>query len=299
MLASDASWEDYSRILSEEDHMLASVKLDGIRATVRNGILVSRTLKPIRNEYIQSKLGLHEYNGMDGELTVDPAYGEGVFARASSGVMSFAGQPDFTYHVFDDWQLGEEGFDYNERLKVLKNAIGVDKIEHVRMLKQTPVHSLQELEKLEQEAVSQGYEGLILRHPLSPYKTGRATLRERYMLKLKRFSDSEATIIGFQELLHNENEPQIDHLGLQRRSAHQDNKTLSGKLGALIVQDTKNPSWQFNIGTGFTDDLRHHIWQNQQDYLGKIVKYKYLEVGIKDLPRHPVYLGLRAEEDLS
>lgn len=304
MLACDAEWSDYERIFSDPhiEFLLTSPKLDGIRATVRDGQLVSRSLKLIRNEYIQSILGNPLFEGMDGELTVGPAYGEGVFARASSGVMSFAGQPDFTYHIFDDWQLGALLTPFCERSTFLKEAMPKLKgpaADHIRLLPQSQARSIKDLEQHETEAVQQGYEGLIVRHPLSPYKYGRSTLRERFMMKLKRFHDSEARIIGFQELFHNDNDPVIDHLGLQRRSAHQDNKIPGNKLGALIVQDLLQPAWEFNVGTGFDDTLRHYIWDNQSQFMNRLIKYKYLQVGIKDLPRHPVFLGFREAEDTS
>lgn len=54
--------------------LFASVKLDGIRCVIKDGVALSRTLKPIRNQYIQSLLGRPEFNGLDGELIVgDPA----------------------------------------------------------------------------------------------------------------------------------------------------------------------------------------------------------------------------------
>ena len=41
------------------------------------------------------------------------------------------------------------------------------------------------------------------------------------------------------------------------------------------------------------------IWNNREDYLGKLVKYKFMTTGIKDLPRHPVFVGFRSEDDMS
>jgi len=35
----------------------------------------------------------------------------------------------------------------------------------------------------------------MLRHPQSPYKQGRSTPKEAYLLKVKRFSDGEAVIV--------------------------------------------------------------------------------------------------------
>jgi DNA ligase-1 len=66
--------------------VLASPKLDGIRCIIRDGVAVSRNLKPIPNVYIQKSLaGLPP---LDGELIVGPPVGNDVWNRSNSGVMS-------------------------------------------------------------------------------------------------------------------------------------------------------------------------------------------------------------------
>ena len=294
-LACNATFEDYKKIFDGGDWFLASPKLDGIRALVINGQLVSRTLKPIRNRYIQEILGRPELEGLDGELIVGSAYGEGVFARTSSGVMSEFGEPNFTYFVFDN--CGTHIEHYDTRYKALKLALSIGwdhiQIPQIHLLHQEPIYTLSELEVFEEGVTSEGYEGAILRHPASPYKQGRSTLRERYMLKLKRFLDSEAQIIGFQELRHNDNEATVDARGYTVHSSHKDNKVGMDTLGALRVRDIHTIDWEFNVGTGFDQSQRQYIWDHKEDYLNKIIKYKYLPIGTLELPRHPVYLGLR------
>ena len=297
-LAANASWEEINQILTRGDVMYASTKLDGIRACVLNGKLVSRTLKPIRNRYIQSLLGSPELEGLDGELIVGAPYGEGVFARTSSDVMSEAGQPNFTYYVIDNHGLGRAGIPFIDRYEALKITQKTWNIPEIKLLHQNPFWETAGLEEYEQGVVAEGYEGVILRWSHSPYKLGRSTVRERYMLKLKRFQDSEAAVIGFQERMKNENEPTRDARGLTVRSVHQANQRPSDTLGALRIQDLKKPEWVFNIGSGFDDATRQKIWNNQGFYLGKIVKYKYLPIGTVDLPRHPIFLGFRDQEDL-
>ena len=83
--------------------LIASPKLDGIRCLIVDGVAVSRSLKPIRNKYVQSILGSHEFNGLDGELVVGSPTDPDVYLKTNSGVMSVEGEPDFTYLVFDQW----------------------------------------------------------------------------------------------------------------------------------------------------------------------------------------------------
>ena len=48
--------------------LLASTKLDGVRAVVRDGVVYSRSNKPIPNQYVQRLFA--EYEHFDGELIV-------------------------------------------------------------------------------------------------------------------------------------------------------------------------------------------------------------------------------------
>jgi DNA ligase-1 len=67
-------------------------------------------------------------------------------------------------------------------------------------------------------------------------------------------------------------------------------------MGALIVRDLKTKV-EFNIGTGFTANDRIDWWHwatTQTPASPKpIIKYKFFPVGVKDKPRHPVFLGVR------
>jgi DNA ligase-1 len=163
------------------------------------------------------------------------------------------------------------------------------------LLRQTCINTLEELLALEQTYLSAGYEGLILRSPSSPYKRGRSTINEGHLLKVKRFSDCEATVIDFVERMHNANPLETDELGFAKRSSHQANMVGRGDLGALVVKMADGTT--FNVGTGFTDEDRSRIWSSKERYRGALAKVKYLAVGVKDAPRHPVFIDWRHKDD--
>jgi DNA ligase-1 len=154
-----------------------------------------------------------------------------------------------------------------------------------------------ELLETEDFILKMGYEGLMLRDPVGLYKNGRSTVSEGGLLKLKRKLTSEAVVIGFEEQMHNANEAKTDNLGNTERSSHQANLIPMGTLGALIVRDIIS-GVEFNVGTGFTAEERAGIWKQRESLKGKIVSYEYLPIGVKDKPRHPVFLGWRMEDDL-
>jgi len=276
--------------------LLASVKLDGIRCIIKDGIAYSRTLRPIRNKHIQSILGRPEYNGLDGELIVGSPTAPDCMRRTNSGVMSIEGTPNFKYYVFDFWD--RPGSQYREAyLALLTRGYGMG---HIEVLPQYSLKNPNEVETSENSAIMAGYEGLILRRPDSPYKFGRSTASEGYLFKLKRYLQEEAVVIGYAPLQHNDNNAEINALGYTQRSSAQDGKVDLPLLGNLIVkgmfQDQHNVT--FSIGTGFTLLEREKLWEQREDLIGKIVTYKFFPTGSKDKPRHPVFKSFRDPEDI-
>ena len=273
--------------------LLASVKLDGIRCIIKDGIAYSRTLKPIRNKHIQSILGRPEYNGLDGELIVGDPTASDCMRVTNSGVMAIEGKPDFRYYVFDMWN---RSVPYN---KVLMQILTME-LDYVIPLTQRICKQPKTVNAHEEEALASGYEGLILRRSDSPYKFGRSTLKEGYLLKLKRYCQEEAIVIGFEPLQHNGNNAEINALGYTQRSSVQGNKIDLPLLGNLIVKGMfqDQPNVIFSIGTGFTLFEREKLWEQREDLIGKIVTYKFFPTGSKDKPRHPVYKSFRDPEDL-
>lgn len=269
--------------------VLASPKLDGVRAIVKDGVVLSRSLKKIPNEYVQSMFGGIATEGFDGELIVGKPTSPTCYTDTVSGVMRISGTPGVRFFVFDDIRHPQRT--YFERRPRIEESSGA-RVEEVR---QSVINNLDELLKMEQRYLGMGYEGLILRDPEAPYKFGRSTTKEGILLKLKRFSDAEFEIVGFEERQHNGNEATTNELGRTKRSSHKENKTGRGDLGALVL---KHPAGTFNCGTGFDDALRATIWNNRDKYLGQLAKVKFFAIGMKDLPRHPVYLGLRDARDL-
>lgn len=279
--------------------MLASPKVDGIRAVVKDDVLVSRTLKPIPNNYVQDTLGLSILNGLDGELTVGPPNAKNVMQATTSGVMSEDGEPDFTWWVFDYWT--NTGTPFVDRYKRMEEAfnIGFGNLHpRVKLLKHVLVENEEQLNAYEEVTLAEGYEGVMLRSLAGPYKYGRSTTNEGYLLKLKRFADSEAVVIGFEEKLHNANEATVDERGYTKRSSHQENKVPMNTLGALRVRDVKT-GIEFSIGSGFDDLTRKKIWDLKSAYLGQLVTYKHFDLaGVVAAPRFPTFKSFRDKRDI-
>lgn len=273
------------------DYWLASPKLDGVRCLLMNGQAVSRSLKPLPNQFLQTELG-HLGVPLDGELVVGDMRHPLCFQHSQSGLMSRDGRPQFTYWVFDDHKVG---LPFEERLKVVKAEVtGLHK--RVQLVPHRQIRSAEQLLEYEGQLLAGGFEGVMLRHPLGRYKHGRSTLREGHMLKLKRFADAEAIVLDVLELMENQNAPTKDHLGHQVRSSHQAGKAGGGRLGSLLVRDCTT-GVEFEIGTGFDEPTRQLGWANRHLWIGQRVTYKHQPVGAKDKPRFPVFKGIRDAVD--
>lgn len=282
MLATDAVLEKLRFPL------LASPKLDGVRAVVRNGIVYSRSNKSIPNKFVQLKFKHLEH--YDGELIVGEPTSKSVYRDTVSHVMAHDKTDyDLRFYVFDHVQ--DVSLPYEHR-----NDLARCEHDGVVCLSQYPIHNLDKLLDYEEQMLELGYEGLILRDPNAPYKYGRSTVNEGYLLKMKRFTDAEFEVIGFEERMHNGNEATTNELGRTARSSHEAGKVGLGDLGALVLQ---GDGFTFRVGTGFDDTTRRILWDIRRDGLvGRLAKIKYFAVGMKTAPRHPVFLGFRDRNDL-
>lgn len=291
--------------------VLTSVKLDGLRAVVKDGKLYTRSLKPFANKATVEFFERPELEGFDGELIVGEPTAKDCFLKSTSGLRNMKGDPQAVFYVFDLHDSDESFLMRQHRLSQRVSTLPDDLISRVKWVKQTLAHSKEELLKFEAEALEAGYEGLILKNPDSQYRLGRS----RDMLKLKRFTDDEADLLGMIQMYMNDNDPRLNELGYTERSDAREGMVPVEMMGALVVRDRKTGK-VFSIGTGFDFATRRMFWENRgcpalvNDHSGSpisgvwvfgrafIVKYKHFTVGNYDLPRFPVYIGERLPEDL-
>lgn len=292
LLAADLSGVDLSKL---KYPLLASPKIDGIRALVSGGVGVSRSMKPIRNKYTQLLLGVSALEGLDGELAVGNPWDKNLMQQTSSGVMSADGFPPVHYYVFDKWNSSEV---FNNRLQLAEQVVYNYNAPAIRFLRHTLINSHEELLAYEQEHLTLGYEGVMLRSLSGIYKQNRSTLREGILLKLKRFHDAECIVQGFEPLYRNQNPATVDERGFTKRSSVQEGKVADEYLGSLIVRSL-DTGVLFSIGSGFTEHQRRVLWDDRDNLVGRIVKYKSFKVGVKEAPRFPIFLGFRDKDDMS
>lgn len=276
--------------------LLASPKIDGIRfLRPANDGARSRSWKLLPNKRLQELVLNHNFAWLDGEVIVgEDAAAPGLFNRTQSAIMTADDQSPLSIFIFDHFYHKETSF--ASRTIIAEEAVAriqAAGINNVKYLKHILLNTPEEVLAYEQNALELGFEGIVLRNPHKPYKYGRSTFREQGLIKVKRFIDEEAEIVGFEALERNTNEPTQDAFGLQKRSSHRAGKIADNLLGKLLV---RNEQWgEFAVGSGFDVATRQEIWQNKEAYLGKIITYKYQPHGVKEKPRAPIYKGFRPE----
>jgi len=275
--------------------LLASRKYDGIRLTKIPGRgVITRSLKQVPNRWVQQQMAHEMYDWLDFEIIVGEPNVSDTYRRTMSGVMSVEGYPDFRVYAFDHVMHPNMAFALRHQLvRNMKDVPRLVVVEHEL------VRDRAELDALEEKYCQEGYEGIMLRKGHEEYKFGRSTMNEQGLMALVRWETDEATIVGFEELEHNDNEATINARGRTERSSHKANMRPGGTLGKLILQSKKWPGQTFGCGTGFSALLRQEIWDHWDQWAGKLIVFKYRPYGTFELPRFPIYKGLRSELDLS
>lgn len=266
--------------------VLATPKLDGIRCLMVDGVAMSRSMKPIPNQYVQEQLkGLH---GLDGELMVN-----GDFNQVQSGIMKKTGEPDFTFHVFDCFTAD---CSYFARIEDME-WFGHDNHHRIKLLHPIAIQNEEQLLAYLDECLEAGYEGVMIRDPKGKYKFGRSTVREGILLKIKKFFDDEAELLEIIEAQHNLNEQDYDELGYSKRSSCKENLVPAGTAGSMVVK-WNNKEFRVGFGPGFTDEKKQWIWDNRISLLGELVKFSYQELSKDGIPRFGKMLEIRHPDDL-
>jgi len=132
-----------------------------------------------------------------------------------------------------------------------------------------PVLNAEEARTYHQAFLAEGYEGSIIRAN-QLYKQKRSP----YLLKVKDFSDTEATITGYEE-------------GKGKRQ---------GTLGKFLMTDDEGVEFGCPPGKGYTYKDLSNMLLNIHYYMGKRATFTYFQRTKKGSYRHPLFKSLRNYE---
>jgi DNA ligase 1 len=255
---------DEKRLAKWGPFCIAQKKLNGLRCkalrTSDHVELLSSTGLPITTvPHVEAEMMNLPPGLYDGEL-----YLHEEFQRLTSLVMRNEIAPEYRdvqYHIFDMCSSTQQ---VARLIKFAAYSVLVNP-EIIQIVPSYTCGSVEEIEKVLQDAMAAGYEGLILRDPNAPYVEKRTTA----MMKLKPRSSDTYRIVGF----------------LEEHSIHNEPK---GTLGAFQVVDADGRS--FKVGSGFTAAQRRDFWQQRDALLGHICYVKYQALTDRGVPWFPVFI---------
>lgn len=277
--------------------LLASYKLDGIRCIFKDGQMFSRALKQFPNIKLRerfehlAKLSQKLNVVIDGELLA-----KSLTFNELSGITRQLDKElpeDLFFYCFDI--ITENNFDCAFKNRVNNAYRIMAERDYVRTLEQVQVDSSVGIDILYQHALDWGCDGLILRDPNGRYKFGRGTIKEGLIYKMKPFQTFDAKIIGIIQAteVREGAEKKINELGRSVTSKKKDDRILIEKAAAFVVMYEGK---ELKVTIAMTDEEKEEVWKNQKKYLGRMIEYKGMLVGAKDLPRHPVYIRMRDDK---
>jgi ATP-dependent DNA ligase len=173
------------------------------------------------------------------------------------------------FHVYDYFSMDSHYENYQTRMHNLNVADFYGPcIKHVPSYR---VRKHEEALNMHCDAfLSNGYEGSILRDGSALYKHGRSY----GLMKFKDFSDTEATIVGYE-------------IGKGKRS---------GTLGKFLMMDDDGNRFGCPPGKGYNYKDLKNMLENIQDYIGQRATFTYFQRTNAGSYRHPLFKTIRNYE---
>ena len=250
-------------------------KLDGVRCIFTKDGAYSRTGKQFKNvahlEYdLTDFFRKHPNSVLDGELynhALKDDFEKIIsLVRKQKPTDQDARDAEnlVQYHVYDTIA---EGVNYEDRFNWLTRYLPIAAT--MTLIKNTVVDSYDEAKMLHNVHLAKGYEVSMLRLN-KPYEQKRS-----YNLqKFKDFSDTEATIVGYEA----------------------GKGKFTGLIGKFFMQDDDGNEFGCPIGKGYNYADRKVILDNIHDYIGQRATFTYFQRTQAGSYRHPLFKTLRNYE---
>jgi len=241
----------------------AQTKMDGMRGVIvkRDGIVKvfsrnGNTMTQL-DKHFEQILDSLDNVVLDGELTVVDSSGKVCDRKTGNGILNKTVvetvSPEEVVRVrFTAWDI----IDITSFDKGHDSTTGRDRLERLRsiptnslfeVVKTFEVADLEEAQKIFQEQLADGQEGIILKNNDHPWEDKRS----KQCVKMKEVIEKDLKIVDI-----------VEGTG-----------KASGMTGALVVEN-KDGSIRSSVGTGLDDATRIDIWSKRDSLIGKIVAVK-------------------------
>ena len=255
-------------------------KLDGVRCLFTKDGAFSRTGKQFKN-LAHIELALMPFFKQQPDIVLDGELYNHKLKRDFEKIISLVRKQKPTavdrldaqhlvqFHVYDYFD-GVRYDSYKTRMQNLYNSdVNIYNPKVIQTVPAQLVDSYNYARDLHATFLSEGYEGSIIRLD-GLYKHGRSY----DLMKFKDFSDTEATIIGYET-------------GKGKRT---------GTLGKFIMQDDEGVEFGCPPGKGYNYKDLAEMLNNITDYIGKRATFTYFQRTQAGSYRHPLFKTIRDYE---
>lgn len=233
---------------------LVSEKLDGVRA-----VWDGKTLRFRSGNEVHAPAWFLEglpRQPLDGELWM----GRGSFEQLSGIVRREVPDEEWRQVRYMIFELLDGEGTFSQRSERIVDIVRQANVPWLGAIEQTSAVNTKKLQKMLNDVVKAGGEGLMLHRADALYETGRSDT----LLKLKPFLDAEAVVVGY----------------LPGKGKY------LGKMGALRMRMPDGR--EFSLGTGFSDAQRQ-----TPPPIGATLTYRYRQLTRTGLPRFASFLRVR------
>lgn len=270
MLAKDSNAVQ-SSVLNKP--MLVSDKLDGVRCMmlVRDGEIraISRGGKEYDVPTTHIKEELKDFFAANPKVILDgELYNHGYHLQTLSGIARTK-SPDPRSEILEYWiyDIGEAEKTFEERLEILKKLqVEFADMEKVKVIDHTLTESYAEIQRLHNDAVERGYEGVVARKPKAKYAFGK---RNSNMIKVKEYMEEEFEIIDYNDGLRPED--------------------------FCFILKTKDDK-VFDAKPMGSRELKAQYMIDMDDIIGKFGTVKFFDWTIDGKPSQPIFKVIRDYE---
>ena len=252
-------------------------KLDGVRCLFTKDGAFSRTGKKFMNvRHIE--MALKSFFDQQPDVTLDGELYNHKLKRDFEKIISLVRKQKPTdtdrrdaqhlvqFHVYDYFDgVMYDSYDTRRDQLICSNIYDAQ----IKYVHADRVHSYEAARDFHAAYLSEGYEGSIIRLD-GLYKHGRSY----DLMKFKDFSDTEATIIGYE-------------IGKGKRT---------GTLGKFIMLDDEGVRFGCPPGKGYTYKDLASMLKNIDSFIGKRATFTYFQRTQAGSYRHPLYKAIRNYE---
>ncbi len=269
-------WEDRHKYIPERFYI--QPKLDGVRMLIGkyNGrfVMVSRTGKEVKHmDHIGDEIKdfLNEGDFLDGENYSPDKTFEEIAGLCRTSLKSSAEGKDLKsikFHVFDMFNLGNLDQPFEERVVKLMRLFSKNNFQNLQLVETKILSDKKFVESEHDRYVHQGFEGIMVRDPMSKYLLAG---RSNHLLKFKKFQTEEYKIIDATEGV--------------------------GKDKGTVIWTCETQDGQpFSVRPTGTHAERQSWFKNRSKFMGKMLTVKFQNLTEYGFPRFPVGVTIRDYE---